>query len=330
MVAEKQQSFEMEIIMKQVFRSIAIATAIALTAACGAKVEVPPAHVGKVLTRNGFAPETLAPSKFRLEPCIAYCDKLVLLQANDAPFHEKMEVFMPEDKLNLSVEVRGTMSIMSNNSRTIDSLYDRITAVPTDDNDVNVITAELIYRTYGQPTLRGVVRNKIAEYTIADVMANREALAQTIHDAIVDRMEATSTPLMFSRFELADIQPPLVIIEAQVTAKKREIDIMTANADAEVKMVEAERDLEIAQKRRLVEREKAEAIAEQNQIAAASITPQLLEYRRLEVQERVFTQLANGTNEGLMIVPIDTNSINSTTEGAVFGRVAGKQIASAK
>lgn len=307
-------------------KMIGMAVLAALITACGAKVEVPPAHVGKVLTKNGYAPETIPPSKFRLPQCVAYCDKLVLLQASDVGFQEKMTVFMPTDKLNLAVEVRGTMTIPTSKKDT-DMLFDRLTSAQTDDGDVNLISANLVYTTYGQQALRGVVRSEITKYDIQKVLQDRETIGENIHAAVMEKMSETSTPLIISRFELADIQPPTVIVEAQQAAKEREIDIQKAEADAQVAIVEAERALEIARKERLVEREKAAAIAEQNDIAAKSITPQLLEYRRLEVAERIYSQLANSKNEGLIVVPLDSGMISSVNDAAVFGKVAGKEIA---
>jgi regulator of protease activity HflC (stomatin/prohibitin superfamily) len=306
-------------------QALAVMVAAVSLAACGAKVEVPPAFVGKVLTKNGYAPETVPPSKFRLPVCFAYCDKLVLLQAADAGFTETMTVFMPDDKLNLTVEVRGTMSVPTT-KRAVDMLFDRLTAAETDDSDVSIIRANMVYSTYGQPALRGIIRSEITKSTIAEVLKNREAIGQNIHVAIREKMEETNTPLVISRFELADVQPPPVIVKAQEAAAERDIAVQKAEANARVAMVEAERALEIAKKERLVEREKAAAIAEQNEIAAKSITPQLLEYRRLEVQERVMTALANSKNEGLIVVPLDTSSINSTTNAAIFGKVAGKEM----
>ena len=82
-------------------------------------------------------------------------------------------------------------------------------------------------------------------------------------------------------------------------------------------------------KDRLVEREKAMAIAEQNHIAANSITPQLLEYRRLEVSERIYTALANSKNSGLIVVPADA-SFSDIKSGAVFGKTFAKQLTDAK
>lgn len=311
--------------MKSFIKPLAVVIAAAGLAACGARVEVPPAHVGKVLTKNGYAPETIPPSKFRLPACFAYCDKLVNLQANDSGFREQMQIFMPVDKLNLNVEVRGTLSIPTD-QRTVDQLFDRLVSEPTEDPIVNIITTNSVYNTYGQQALRGVVRSEVTKYTIQEILENREQIGQNIHAAVVEKLSATNTPIRITRFELADVQPPRVIVEAQQNAKEREIAIQKAEADARVAMVEAERALEIARKDRLVEREKAEAIAEQNEIAANSITPQLLEYRRLEVQERVFRELANSKNQGLIVVPLDSNSINSVSNSAVFGKVAGREM----
>lgn len=304
-------------------KNILIFLMMALVVGCGSRVEVPPAHVGKVLTKNGYAPDTISPSKFRLPACFAYCDKLVLLEASDRGFKETMVVFMPVDKLNLTVEVRGTLSIPTQ-QKYIDMLYSRVTSTPTDDGSVSLIPALKVYETYGQQALRGVVRSEIVKYTIADVLEQREAIGGNIHTAVTEKMQETNTPLLVSRFELAKVEPPAVIINAQQAAKEREIDIQKAEADAEVQLVEAERALEVAKKDRLVERERAEAIAEQNRIAAESITPQVLAYKKLETAQNIYTALANSSN--VVIVPADSSAFDSITDDAVLAKLLGREI----
>lgn len=293
--------------------------------ACGSKVEIPPAYVGKILTKNGYAPETLSPSKFRLPPCLTYCDKLVLLEASDSGFKETMELFMPKDKLNLTVEIRGTLSIPTDRG-TIDSIYDRIPARNVD-GTTEIIRSGIIYATYGEQALRGVVRSELVKYTIGDILEKREAIGQSIHAAVAEKLLATKTPLVVSRFELADIQPPKVIVDAQQSAKEREIAVQRAEADAQVDLVKAEKELEIARKNRLVEKEKALAIAEQNNIAANSITPQLLAYRRLEVAENIMREAAASQNPGLIVIPADMSSfVNTSADAAILGKLLGKEV----
>lgn len=289
---------------------------------CGSRVEIPPAHVGKILTQNGYAPETLPPSRFRLPACWAYCDKLILLQASDTPFKETLTIFMPDDKLNLTVEVRGTLTIPTD-KRTVESLYSRLSAEEQTES-ISMISSSMVYQTYGQQALRGVVRGEIVKYTIAEILSQRESIGGNIHAALTDKLSETNTPLVVSRFELAGVQPPAVIVNAQEAAKEREIDIQKAEADAQVELVKAERELEIAKKNRLVEREKAEAIAEQNQIAADSITPQLLAYRRLEVAERVFSDLAKSDN--VIIIPADSSGFSDFNDDAVLAKMLGREL----
>jgi regulator of protease activity HflC (stomatin/prohibitin superfamily) len=293
---------------------------------CGARVEVPPAYVGKILTKNGYKPDTVPPSKFRLDWCTypgGYCDKLVLLEASDTPIEEKLKVFMPKDKLNLTVDARGTMSVTTEGA-VVDQLYARVISQETDNNDVNVITANRIYKTYGVQAVRGIVRSELANYTIAEIMANRDVVSTKIHAAITKKLKETKTPIQISRFELADVQPPEVIVTAQEAAKEREIDIQKAEADAQVEMVRAERNLEVAKAERLVEREKAEAIAEQNKIAAESITAEVLEYKRLETAKEIYTALAASGNT--IIIPADSSGFSNIADSAVFAKLVGKEV----
>lgn len=308
------------VIMKNFF-IVTIMALVLFIAGCGSKVEIPPAHVGKILTKNGFAPETLTPSKFRLEPCIAYCDRLVLLEVSDSSLVEKLTVFMPKDKLNITVDIRGTFSI-PDDDRTLNVLFDRVPAVG--ESTTTKINAINIYNIYGRQAVRGIVRSEITKYSIQDVLENRATIGENIHAAITSKLKETKTPLNISRFELADVQPPKVIVMAQEAAKKREIDIQKTEADAQIELVKAEKDLEIAKKNRLVEREKAEAIAEQNHIAAKSITPQILAYKKLETAVEIYTALAASNNT--IIVPADSSGFSDITGEATLAKLLGKEL----
>ena len=97
--------------MKKIF-GILGAMALAFTlSACGQKVEVPPAHVGKIMTKDGYQEAMIPTSKFRLSPCIMYCDRIVLLDVADKAYVENMNIFIPHDKLNLGTTVKATLSI---------------------------------------------------------------------------------------------------------------------------------------------------------------------------------------------------------------------------
>jgi len=93
--------------IKRISSLLTAATMAFALAGCGERVEVPPANIGKVMTSKGYQEGFQPTSKFRLDTCWAgtACDKLVLLDVSDRSKAETIEVFMPEDKLLMSVQI---------------------------------------------------------------------------------------------------------------------------------------------------------------------------------------------------------------------------------
>jgi regulator of protease activity HflC (stomatin/prohibitin superfamily) len=279
---------------------VLIASAIAL-AACGEKVEIPPAHVGKVLGKNGYHPETIPPSKFRLPWCWAYCDKLVVAQIADVGVEEDFQLFMPKDQLNMRFDIRGTFAIR-NEDDSINQLYDRVLSHSNEEFEGvetwhNIILFDDVYEVYGKQVLRDVIRSTIAEYSINTVASNRDAVNAEIIAAVKKGLQ--HTPIKVIRLGLADVQFPDVITLAKENAADRRIKIDQAEADKQIRLVKLQADLEAARAERNIRKEKAQAILEENQIIAKSVTPDYLEYRKLEVLEYM------AKNENTVFVPME-------------------------
>jgi len=269
---------------------------LALLAACGERVEVPPAFVGKVLTKNGYKPDTIPPSKFRLDMCAFYCDKLYVVEVSDNGLEENFTLFMPKDQLNMSFDIRGTFAIKSDNA-SINKIFDKI--VPQGagggDNYSGVVTFEQVYSVYGRPVLREVVRSVIAEFDINAIASSREVANAKVQEAI--EVALADTPIQVLRVGLADVQFPPVITKAKENAAERRIDIEKAEAQKQIDMVNLQADLERARMERNIRREKAETVAEENKIVTESVTADYLAYRQLEV----ISELA--TNKNTVFVP---------------------------
>ena len=140
--------------MKRFITGFLIAAAVVL-AGCGQKVEVPPAHVGKVMTKNGYQEGTIGTSKFRLDPCWAYCDKLVVLDQSDKTKAEPLAILMPEDKLNIQVSVQSTLSV---NPKKVEALFNTIPPVTPDGSEIARIDWDTIYKTYAQQIIQSETR----------------------------------------------------------------------------------------------------------------------------------------------------------------------------
>ncbi|QFT56751.1 SPFH domain-containing protein [Microbulbifer sp. THAF38] len=289
---------------------LGLIASLLLVSACGERVEVPPAHVGKVLTESGYKPEVVPPSKFRLDMCMFYCDRLVTMTIADFGHLEKFKVFMPKDQLNMSFDIRMTGAI-SNDA--IDSVFDRI---PPENNNISV---NRVYGTYAQPVIRDVVRRVVAKYSINEIASSRESLSHELFSEVSKALKGT--PIEVKRLGLADIQFPKVITQAKERAAERRELIEQEKAQFQIQKIQMERDLEREKMNRAIAREKAIGQKEVNDLLAKSVTDKYLAYRTLEVLDK----MAESNNKVFLPVEaLGTIGMQHAVLNDQVKRVAGK------
>lgn len=283
--------------MRRTLSLAALMCAVSLLAACGHPVEVPPAYVGKLSTSSGLQKGIVQPSKIMLESWCRNCDSLILAQASDFAVKEEMDVFMPADKLNLHVEIRGTVAI-SPDPENVEKIFARVPAIATkEDERVRVIGMDIVYATYTQPLVREVTRTIITKYPIQQVMEQRDSIGEEIWSKLREKLAAT--PTTFVQFGLADVQPPPVIVKAQEAAKEREVGIATAEANKSVRLKEAEADLEVAIKQQQVELKEAETqILVDRKLA--DVSEAVIAQRSLKVLDKLA-----GSNNQIFVIPTE-------------------------
>ena len=269
---------------------------------CGEAVEVPPAHVGKVMTKIGYKEGTIGTSKFRLDPCFAYCDKLVLLDVSDRSVSETMELFIPKDKLNMSFDLRMTLSV---NPQKYEELYSRM--APAEDQ----ISWMSAYNTYARDIVRSEAREFLSQFSIAEIASSRETLNVQLSERL-SKSISQRTPFQVRYIGLADIQYPEIIVDAQKKAAERREQIEQENAQLEISKVQLERQLQEQQMQRAIDVERAEAEALVNKILGDSITPSYVRYKELSVLQ----DLANSQNK----VFIPTSMLDSVAAQIQIGK----------
>lgn len=264
-------------------KAIFVVLATVMLVGCGRVVEIPPATVAKLSTPSGLSSEIINAGKIRLSDLCITCDSIVLLEASDIGVKETMTLFIPKDKLNLQVDVRGTMSL-ANDPATINNVFSRITPKAIDDR-VSIIGISRVYSTYAAPVVRTAVRSVLTKHGIMDIMANREALSSEMATQIKEKLRGT--PITVLRMELADLQPPAVIVTAQEKAKEREIAIREAEANKLVALKEAEAALEVAIKQQEVDLKEAETQVLVNKKLAEGVNKAFVIQRSLKVLEKM-------------------------------------------
>ena len=289
------------------FVKLAVAGALVMSlSGCfwGEKVEVPPASVGMVLGKNGYQGDIVPPSRFRLAPCLFNCDKLVVIEAGDAGMKEAMTVLMPQDNLDLGVDVRFTLALSEDRNQILE-VFDRVVPTRLDSGNFGTNLSQ-VYGVYGQSVVRNVVRSTLSEYSIAEIASNQSAVSEKLRQEVSESLK--KTPLEVKQFGLADIRFPSVITEAREAAQSRKIDVERAEADAQVKIREAQARLEVARAEREADLLEAQTVAEANKILADGVTPELLEYRKWQVIEKM------AQNRNTVFFPVEmSNSIGLET-----------------
>lgn len=247
---------------------------------CGRQVEVPPAHVGKIMTKDGYQANLVPTSKLRLDPCISYCDRMVLLDVSDSAFNESLDIFIPKDKLNLKVAIQVTLSI--NPKKTVE-IFNSISPAPTDDEFLSLISKKDIYATYAKQVVLTETREYLSNFSIAEISSSLEAvnaeLRVRLSKALGDR-----TPFSVRYVGLTDVKYPEIITAAQEGAAKRREQVQQEEAQLEISKVSLERQLQETRLQRLIQKEKAETEAESQRIQAATVDPRVLELRKIENQ----------------------------------------------
>lgn len=256
----------------------ALAVALVL-AACGQRVEVPPAHVGKIMTKDGYQEALIPTSKFRLAPCWAYCDRLVTLDVSDKAYQENLTIFIPEDKLNLEVSVRATLSV---NPKKTKELFNTISPKGNED-DKSVIANEQVYQTYASQIIQSEVREYLSQYSISQIASSNEKINADLRVRMSKAIEAR-TPFSVRHIGITNLKYPAIITKAQEAAAERREAIQQEEAQTQVSAARQERELREARMQRAIEKEKAETEAVAQSTLAASVDSRVLELRKLENQ----------------------------------------------
>lgn len=279
--------------MSKAIKIAAVLAGALAVSACGQKVEVPSGHVAKVFGTTGYNEGIIPTSKFRLDKCWGYCDKLVLLNVSDQTVTETLELLMPQDKLLMKFNINMTLTV---NPKKYEMIFANIPSSSANNQDY--ISIGQVYETYAKQIIRTESREFLSKYKIEEITSSLEAINVELANRLVDSI-STKTPFVVRYAGISDVKYPKVITTAQENSAERREMIEQEEAQLEVSIVQLEREHQEQVLRRKIDVEKAEAEAEINRILAESITPEYRAYRSLQIMEKI----ADSDNKVFM--PVD-------------------------
>lgn len=238
------------------FKIISTTLILVMLTACGAKVEVPPAHVGKIMTKDGYQDNLIPTSKTRLATCWAYCDRLVILDVSDKSYTENMKIFIPTDKLNVDVVIQTTLSI---NPKRTNELFASLS--PTQIGaDTSNIDNKKVYNTYASQIIKAEVREYLSTMSISQIASSNEKINADISKKL-SKILSERTPFSVRYVGITNIAYPKIITDAQENAAERRERIQQEEAQLQISKVTLERQLQEQRLTRAIEKEKAETDA---------------------------------------------------------------------
>ena len=301
--------------MKTTSKLMASAMLLAVTvlSSCTPNNTVPTAYVGKLSTSSGLKPGLIAPGSVYVNTGTGG-ESLILAEASDYGIEEKqVEIYMPKDNLNLLVDVRGTVSIASE-EKNVDIIFSRVAAEDVDGK--KVIRLKTVYEIYAQPVIRELMRSVLTKNSIDFVMQNREQVSQELVTAIQNELK--SSPIKVIRIGLANVQPPKVIIDSQEAKKRVEIEGEAAEAKKTIDLAAADAALEVARKQQEVDMLKAETQVKVMNKMAEGTSPAYIAQKALDVLEKIAE-----SNNKVVILPMEALSNPSMLVGIMQESLKG-------
>lgn len=232
-------------------KTVAIVGVLGMLAACGQRVEIPPANVGKIQTKDGMQEGVRHPSKFRLDRCWSYCDKLITLDVSDQRYNESFKTFMPKDDLNLSYSVSMTLSV---DPKKYDFIFSNVIALPLSDQTAEIKQID-VYQRYAEAIVETTLPEIVANFEIAEISSSRTEVNNYIQKRLND--ELSKTPFVLKYVGLTNVDYPKIITDAKENAAERREKEQQILAQRTLDLLEIETERQVEEKRREVELMKA-------------------------------------------------------------------------
>lgn len=263
---------------KSILKAVGIVTAtVALSGCFGERVEVEPAHVGKIQTKDGFQEGVRYPSKFRLDRCWGYCDKLVTLDVSDQRYLEAFKTFMPKDDLNLEYAVSMTMAV---DPAKYDFIFSNVPAQNAVGGRLSKINQRSVYTRYAESKIETILPEIVANFKIGEIASNRNEVNKFINDRL--SLALKQTPFILKHVGLTEVKYPEIITQAKEKAAERREQEEQMLAQRKLDLLKIQTEKEVEEQRREVELMKA---ATKAKVAKQMMTPAyetLLKYETLQ------------------------------------------------
>ena len=273
--------------MKKILSLLALVAVMFMSTGCSHDT-VPQGTKGKVLDRQGFQPEVYPPSRVN----VGMYGRLILVETISHTQNETITIRMKDD-MNLVVQIRFKIR-MGEKPQSLNLVFNDIKPA-----DGKTITLQQVYAVHGKMLVNKIAREVLSQYNIGDVNDNFNHISADIYKKTMIAFKPT--PLIVTDVALGKLDYPEVIDRAIESAAKLELEIKQAEADVQVRLTELKGKEKVAEGEYRIKMQEAKRIKDYNAAIAEGITPELLELRKLEVQQELVQAIGKGDTTTIFV-----------------------------
>ncbi len=261
---------------------------------------VDPGHLGICRDSNGFmGKEILTPGR---HACNGVHKQMHQIETRDSRQTISINV-LAKDKLNMSFDVSMLVSVNSKDPKLVQKMFSNI-------SHDRVISVQNVFDTYAKNLVDQEVRKVISKYETTEISDKRAQIIDEIRASVHEAMQ--NTVMDVKDITINNMDFPAVVTKAQEIKKTREVEIQTEEAEQKKKLIAAKNSLEIAEIQAAKQLVEAKAMADSNKVLSNSITPEYLEYKRIEAMREM------AKKGDLIMMPYGSKTENLNVKSKVF------------
>lgn len=268
--------------MKKLLSVLFLGASVLMTG-CTDYRTIPVSKVGKVVDNKGVSKETYNAGTRDIGWAWRYTKKLVLLDTSVETIPLDLTIRLADNQ-ELGVQLLVKTQLDISEDETIDAMFGMITPQTTGDSNTLNIPLTLIYSKLGQDLVRRTMVEVVTPQTLESFQEDRKEINDKIEEVIRQRFK--STPLVLLSATINKVKYPQSYMDKANDLKKMEMDVELRAKEEQAKrakLLEEEQTIVIDQRVRLA---KAETIRLENLKTSEGLNPLLLEYRKMELEEK--------------------------------------------
>ncbi|NOY74969.1 MAG: hypothetical protein GXP32_04155 [Kiritimatiellaeota bacterium] len=226
-------------------------------------------------------------------------DKVYFVDTKLKSYAKDLKILCADD-INMDVAVKWVGSFAVDKD-TIGVIKAKVPATRSKRDDVSGMELSLdqFYKIAMDDIVSSITRSTISVYKTDNIREQREKIRNTVKSKVIARLKELKYPVQTADVLITNLDYPPEITTMRKKIKNAELKDLENAAIAKAEVAKARRDAELAVEKGKAKLVQAEADAAANKVRTASLTPEIIMIKQIEMYEK----LATGPNNTAILIP---------------------------